>query len=156
MSIKVVLVGSVGAGKTSLVKCFQNTTFESKHIPTMGAQIHTVVVNDKKIKLWDCAGPGTFGGLGSGYYHDGQCAVIAVDLTTPFDSKQLETHVRECKSIMGTHIPIILCGTKSDSKIKQKTQEKLSLFSRQNNFTLIITSSKNNTNVKQLFEHILA
>jgi GTPase SAR1 family protein len=66
MSIKVVLIGSVGAGKTSLVKCFQHSTFESKRIPTMGAQIHMVVVNDKKIKLWDCAGPGTFGGLGSG------------------------------------------------------------------------------------------
>ena len=72
---------------------------------------------------WDTAGQEKFGGLRdgyfkliTGYYIQGQCAIIMFDVTSRITYKNVPTWHRDLIRVCD-NIPIVLCGNKVDIKV---------------------------------------
>jgi len=70
--MKLVLLGDIAVGKTSIAERFQNARFNKETRPTVGQGYYdkTIEVNGKEVKviLWDTAGQERFRTLTSSYY----------------------------------------------------------------------------------------
>jgi GTP-binding nuclear protein Ran len=79
-TFKVCLVGDGGVGKTVFVKRFLTNKFERKYVATLGVEVHPVTFNTNygriTLNMWDTAGQEKFGGLGDGYYIQGDGALV--------------------------------------------------------------------------------
>lgn len=81
---KVVLMGPSGVGKTRWVDSHfdledhpQIQSRASKHIPTLGMEVHPIVYDEKVcLRIWDTAGDPKFGGLRDGYYTNADLGVF--------------------------------------------------------------------------------
>ena len=82
VSIKIVLVGGAGVGKSTFIKKF-NGVFKKSYRPTRGVEVHTInfKTNYGNIEfiVWDCAGQDCYGGLRDGYYIMAQGCIAMAD-----------------------------------------------------------------------------
>lgn len=84
---KVVIVGSFGVGKSSIVNRLVEQTYSEDMMSTIGVDVKfkNYLINGKRVRLqiWDTAGQEVFRTIVSAYYR-GADAIIAVhDLTQP-------------------------------------------------------------------------
>lgn len=115
---KVVLVGSVGAGKTSWLRRLRDGIFLADYTPTKGADVYseTLNLNNKtsiSLSIWDTAGDGS--GMGEGY-------IVGADAVVLFMSPKQSPNTRNnyynywtslIRQIRG-NIPVIVVTTMSD------------------------------------------
>ncbi|KYQ92406.1 GTP-binding nuclear protein Ran [Tieghemostelium lacteum] len=152
-TVKLVLVGDGGVGKTTFVQRHITGEFESRYIPTLGVAVHPLVfyTNFGKIlfNIWDTAGQEKFGGLRDGYYIQGQCAIIMFDVTSRNSYKHCPNWhsdlTRVCESI-----PIVLCGNKVDVKERKVKPSQIN-FHRRFNLSYYDISAKSNYNFEKPF-----
>ena len=155
-SIKVILVGSSGVGKTSLVSSFFDNPFENQDLPTVApASCSAVVeVNDKKIELqiWDTAGQERFQAISQMFYRESHVAFVCFD---PKQPEPVESWISRVRGEVPECI-IYLVATKSDvlsqeeiKDLNQKGNEMLSQFQAKN---FLMTSAKTGSGVRDLFE----
>ena len=82
---KVLLVGSSGVGKSSLLVRYSDDIFSENFQPTIGVdfKIRTMELDQKKIKLqiWDTAGQCRFKTITQSYYKGAHGIIVAFDLT---------------------------------------------------------------------------
>lgn len=80
---KVVLVGASGVGKTTLIKEFVTSIRNTRHIPTVGVEVHPTIFNfsgrNVCLNVWDCAGRRNLGGMRDGYYVGANGAIVLFD-----------------------------------------------------------------------------
>ncbi|KAG8897537.1 hypothetical protein FRC01_011296, partial [Tulasnella sp. 417] len=99
---KVVVMGSAGVGKTSLVQRYTTNTFSSTKIAaTAGASFHVkkTVVNGVpvRLQLWDTAGQERFRSLAPMYYRGSHAAVLVYDITNPSSFDDIRVWLEELK-----------------------------------------------------------
>ncbi len=82
VSIKIVLIGDSGVGKTTLVNRYVMDTFDPFEPPTLSGGFRTkeVVFEELKTKvslqIWDTAGQERFKALVENYYKNAQFAIV--------------------------------------------------------------------------------
>lgn len=83
--VKVVIIGSSGVGKSSLLSRYVDDIFSSTFISTIGVdfKVKTVEYNGKQIKIqiWDTAGQERFRSIVSSYYRGAHGAIVVYDVT---------------------------------------------------------------------------
>ncbi|XP_041103727.1 ras-related protein Rab-12 isoform X2 [Polyodon spathula] len=83
--LQVIIIGSRGVGKTSLMERFTDDTFCEACKSTVGVdfKIKTVELREKKIRLqiWDTAGQERFNSITSAYYRGAKGIVVVYDIT---------------------------------------------------------------------------
>jgi len=165
--LKVIVVGSLGTGKTSIIKRYVNNYFSRTYKATVGVDFALKVVNvDPKTKvylqLWDIAGQERFGTMTKIYYKKAVGALIVFDVTdmkTFHQVGQWVTDIRE--KLRGPDIPILLLGNKSDLAKESKmgpipTQEQVEEVVQKNNFIgWKYTSAKENINITESIDKLL-
>mmetsp|Transcript_1958 Transcript_1958/g.2815 ORF Transcript_1958/g.2815 Transcript_1958/m.2815 type:complete len:211 (-) Transcript_1958:500-1132(-) len=120
--LKVLVVGDVAVGKTSIIQRYTNDTFRNDYKTTIGVEfaLKPIEVDDKcvNIQLWDIAGQDRFIGLLRNFYRNASAAIVVYDITSP---KTLQNAVKWKADIDkkvrlpdGGVIPCILLGNKSD------------------------------------------
>ncbi|KAK9504501.1 hypothetical protein O3M35_010818 [Rhynocoris fuscipes] len=81
---KVIIIGDVNVGKTSLVNRFCSGKFDSKYKATIGIDFEVVQFNvldiPFSIQIWDTAGQERFRSLAKSYYRQANVIVIVFDL----------------------------------------------------------------------------
>eukprot|EP00475_Leptophrys_vorax_P005527 TRINITY_DN13338_c0_g3_i1.p2 TRINITY_DN13338_c0_g3~~TRINITY_DN13338_c0_g3_i1.p2 ORF type:complete len:144 (+),score=9.47 TRINITY_DN13338_c0_g3_i1:273-704(+) len=86
MQAKLVLLGDMGAGKSSLVLRFVKGQFFEYQESTIGAAFltQTVAVSDAVVKfeIWDTAGQERYHSLAPMYYRGAAAAIIVYDITS--------------------------------------------------------------------------
>ncbi|THU51565.1 hypothetical protein C4D60_Mb06t32360 [Musa balbisiana] len=84
---KLVLLGDVGTGKSSLVLRYLKGEFVEFQESTIGAAFftQTVVINDETVRfeIWDTAGQERYHCLAPMYYRGAAAAVVVYDITNP-------------------------------------------------------------------------
>tara|TARA_B100000900_G_scaffold415357_1_gene444969 strand:- start:398 stop:1030 length:633 start_codon:yes stop_codon:yes gene_type:complete len=85
---KLILAGSVGVGKTSLIQKITTSEFNPHtYTPTIGIEFCSTILNihDKKIKcrIWDTAGQETYNSLINIYFRDITGAILVFDSSKP-------------------------------------------------------------------------
>lgn len=169
---KVLVIGDLGVGKTSVIKRYVHQIFSQHYRATIGVDFalkvfnwdnHTVI----RLQLWDIAGQERYGNMTRVYYREAVGALIVFDVTraSTFDAVPKWKDDLDSKVTLsnGKPVPAVLLANKSDqSREGLSTQiPKLDSFCKENGFVgWFETSAKENTNIEAaircLVESILA
>lgn len=118
---KVVILGSQGVGKTSLIGRYIGN-FEHAS-PTIGASFFNCKLNlgDTKIKLhvWDTAGQERFRSMAPMYYRNANAAMLVFDLTQYNTFAAIKGWVKELQQNVEESMVLTVIGNKSDLHQRQ-------------------------------------
>jgi len=126
---KLVLVGEVGVGKSSLVLRYTDNTFLNDEVGTIGADFKVKFINveKKRIKLqiWDTAGQEKFRVMTSSYFGGANAVIIVFDLTDQKSLDAVEKWIKEAQSFADKSKPLhfLIVGNKKDLE-KERTVDK--------------------------------
>ena len=115
--LKVVIIGAIGVGKSTLVTRLVNDIFRKIYVPTIGVEVVSYQDGNHIYNLWDIAGDSKFMlETDDGYYTNADVIIAVYDISSNVQTqlKQLITKINRVNSISGKIIPTILVGTKSD------------------------------------------
>ena len=155
-SIKLILVGSGGVGKTSLVTKFYNQHFEAQTLPTVAPAFCSANIPLKngltvELQIWDTAGQEQYQAICQMFYHESNIAFVCFDNSSADTVEQWVLRVR-------SQVPnclIFLVSTKVDLlsseellQLKKDGKEMVSKYKAEAHF---MTSSKTGQEVSNLF-----
>lgn len=113
---KVVMLGSQGVGKTSLIGRYLGNFDQAS--PTIGASFFNCKINldDARIKLqmWDTAGQERFRSMAPMYYRNSNAAMLVFDLTQYSTFAAIKGWVKELQQNVEETMVLALIGNKSD------------------------------------------
>lgn len=157
---KIVFLGDLGVGKTSIITRFMFDSFENDYVATIGIDFlsKTLHLEDSTIRLqlWDTAGQERFRTLIPAYIRDSSVAVIVYDVTKKESLESCEKWVEDARNERNNDILIMIVGNKCDVEESERevtTAEGEELAKRKN--TLFIeVSALQGFNVKALFNRV--
>ncbi|KAI9748598.1 MAG: hypothetical protein M1835_001754 [Candelina submexicana] len=121
LEAKIVVLGSQGVGKTSLVHRYVHNTFTPPSTPsTIGASFLTKRVFDStsdtvvRLQIWDTAGQERFRSISKLYYRGANAAVLCYDITDEQSFEEMGRWMCELKKHLGEEVVLHVVGTKSD------------------------------------------
>lgn len=168
---KVLVIGELGVGKTSIIKRYVHQLFSQHYRATIGVDFALKVINwDSKtlvrLQLWDIAGQERFGNMTRVYYKEAVGAFVVFDITrgSTFEAVSKWKHDLDSKVKLanGNPIPSVLLANKCDQKKESTNNASLmDNFCKETGFLgWFETSAKDNINVDEaarfLVENILA
>lgn len=156
---KLVLLGDMGAGKSSLVLRFVKGQFFEYQESTIGAAFltQTVSVNDAVVKfeIWDTAGQERYHSLAPMYYRGAAAAIIVYDITSPESFARAKKWVQELQRQGNPNLIMALAANKVDLASQRKvSEEDAKAYAEENNLHFVETSAKTALNVNELFYDI--
>jgi len=121
--VKTLVIGDVGAGKTSLIKRSSGKLFSQSYKSTIGVDFALVVRGEYRIQLWDIAGPERFATMTRVYYKEAKVAFITYDVMRSSTFDALGKWLQDLRAkLAGDQQPLIyLVGCKVDMA---ETQER--------------------------------
>lgn len=159
---KIILIGSPGAGKSSILHRFVQGNFEEKYNCTLSVDFYmkTLEFSDffVKLQIWDTAGMEKYKSLTTSYYRGSHAAFIIFDLTKrdSFDAvpRWLESYNKNCNNGEQNRI-VILVGNKRDlNNEREVSAEEAKSFADSYNMAYFETSAKDGMNVNEIFNFI--
>ena len=158
-SIKVVLIGDSGVGKTSIISRFTKDTFNNEEMSSSSAQFtsKTIQINDQSIKfdIWDTAGQEKFRALAKIFYKDAQVIILVYEIINKESFDSIKNYWYKESSENSTADIFFVVGNKSDLyENEQVTDEEGKKFAKEINAIFKITSALSNTGIDRLFESI--
>ncbi|MBN3297513.1 ras-related protein Rab-38 [Amia ocellicauda] len=169
---KVLVIGDLGVGKTSIIKRYVHQIFSQHYRATIGVDFALKVLNwdDQtviRLQLWDIAGQERYGNMTRVYYREAVGAFVVFDVTraSTFDAVLKWKGDLDSKVTLpnGKPVPTVLLANKADQSWEGLSPQlpKLDPFCKEKGFTgWFATSAKENTNIEAaarcLVESILA
>lgn len=164
---KVLVVGDIGTGKTSIIKRYVHGIFSNHYKATIGVDFALKVINLDpntvvRLQLWDIAGQERFGNMTRVYYKEAVGAFIVFDVTraSTFEAVHKWKHDIDSKVHLpnGDTVPVVLLANKCDlSKeglVKNKNQ--MDAYCEEKGFaSWFETSAKENLNINSATEHLV-
>ncbi|XP_066103319.1 ras-related protein Rab-12 [Saccopteryx bilineata] len=155
--LQVIIIGSRGVGKTSLMERFTDDTFCEACKSTVGVdfKIKTVELRGKKIRLqiWDTAGQERFNSITSAYYRSAKGIILVYDITKKETFDDLPKWMKMIDKYASEDAELLLVGNKldceTDREISRQQGEK---FAQQiTGMRFCEASAKDNFNVDEIF-----
>ena len=162
LEVKIVLLGNINVGKTSIVSRYCKNSFNEHHINTIGGvyQQQKVVLSNGtivKLHIWDTSGQERFRAMTNLYYRDAQVALLTYDITNEASFTGIEFWIEELKyKVENENMILCLVGNKSDVNDADRKITKIQgkKFADDNNMLFYETSAKNGDGVKELFNEV--
>ena len=159
-SIKVVLIGESGVGKTSIISQFTKGVFNIDLMSTNGATFCTKKKEFKEFKksisfeIWDTAGQEKYRSLAKMFFKDAAVALIVYDITSKKTFDEIKNYWMNLVKENGPkQIIMYIVGNKSDLN-EQITEEEARKYAESLGIPLWFTSAKDSTGIEELFEEI--
>ncbi|XP_060034718.1 ras-related protein Rab-7b isoform X1 [Erinaceus europaeus] len=167
VDLKLIIIGALGVGKTSLLHQYVHKTFYEDYQTTLGASIlsKVIILNDTTLKLqiWDTGGQERFRSMVSTFYKGSDGCILAFDVTDLESFEALDTWRGDvlAKTIpMEQSYPIVVLGNKIDLADRQWSllpllqvpQELAQGWCKEKDIPYFEVSAKNDINVVQAFE----
>ncbi|KAK4347645.1 hypothetical protein RND71_033984 [Anisodus tanguticus] len=156
LNAKLVLLGDMGAGKSSLVIRFVKGQFLEFQESTIGAAFFssTLAVNNATVKfeIWDTAGQERYHSLAPMYYRGAAAAIIVYDITSVDSFARAKKWVQELQKQGNPNMIMALAGNKADLEDKRNVPaEEARLYAEENGLFFMETSAKTAVNVNDIF-----
>ena len=156
---KIVLLGDVSVGKTSIASRYCKNSFNDHHINTIGGayqQQKVVLGNGAMIKLhiWDTSGQERFRAMTNLYYRDAQVALLTYDITNESSFNSIDFWIQELKyKVENENMILCLVGNKCDVSNDERriSTAQGKKFAQENNMIFYETSAKTGEGVTDLF-----
>ncbi|EFC41652.1 rab family small GTPase [Naegleria gruberi] len=157
---KILVVGDIGTGKTSIIKRYVHNIFSNTYKSTIGVDFALKVLNwdDNiiiRLQLWDIAGQERFGSMTRVYYKEAVGAFVVYDITRPptFEAVQKWKSDIEHKVFLPDErpIPCVLLANKCDlPSAVSKSKEEMDQYCQENGFIgWFETSAKDDKNINE-------
>ncbi|GLV40826.1 Rab32 [Carabus blaptoides fortunei] len=157
---KILVIGELGTGKTSIIKRYVHQFFSQHYRATIGVDFALKVLNWDantiiRLQLWDIAGQERFGNMTRVYYKDAVGAFIVFDVTrvATFDAVDKWKQDLDSKVQLpdGSSIPCVLLGNKCDQQKEGivNTPGRMDEYCKDKGFSgWFETSAKENVNIE--------
>lgn len=159
-NFKVIFIGNVAAGKTSIIQHYVVGKFLDHVDSTIGASFACAESESDdcltKLHIWDTAGQERYRGIISIYYRGADVAVIVCDLTNPESIESVEFWIKDFKDRTNNeNAKVVIVGNKIDLITDENKQNaKLEEISKTHNYPVIYASARDATNLNEIFNHI--
>ncbi|KAK1120029.1 hypothetical protein K0M31_012759 [Melipona bicolor] len=158
---KILVIGELGAGKTSIIKRYVHQFFSQHYRATIGVDFALKVLNWDphtiiRLQLWDIAGQERFGNMTRVYYKEAVGAFIVFDVTRSATLDAVVKWKQDLDSKVqlpdGSPIPCILLANKCDQQKEGlvNSPAKMDEYCKEKNFAgWFETSAKENINIEE-------
>ena len=155
--VKLLMIGSAGAGKTQLLSRFADDTFSESHIPTtaLDFKIRTIDIDGKivKVQVWENGGLESIRTMHKNYYRGAHAVGICFDLCDANEFPNVLQWMQEVDRYARENIPVSVIGTKCEQfNLLCVDFETIRNFCLSHEVQYFECSSKLNINVEDLFE----
>ncbi|XP_037516887.1 uncharacterized protein LOC119393796 [Rhipicephalus sanguineus] len=156
---KVVLLGALGVGKTSLITRYSQKKFVGTTSPTIGASFTTLRVNvgdaRVRIQLWDTAGQERFRAMAPLYYRKANAAIVAYDITSISSFEAMKQWVLELRRNVEEAIVLVLVGNKCDlMQHRAVDRDMAEKYARDVGAYFSECSALSNEGIDEMFRHL--
>ncbi|XP_054734390.1 ras-related protein Rab-34 isoform X1 [Anastrepha obliqua] len=122
---KVILIGDVAVGKTTLVNRFCFDKFAEKYKATIGVDFEienfNVLGQNFTLEMWDTAGQERFKCIAQAYYRHANVIIVVFDMSKPETLKSTAKWLKSALAVNTIQMPLtFLVGTKSDLLSKEE------------------------------------
>ena len=163
LEAKIVLLGNINVGKTSIASRYCKNTFNDHHINTIGGayQQQKVVLNNGaivKLHIWDTSGQERFRAMTNLYYRDAQVALLTYDITNESSFVGIEFWIDELKyKVENENMILFLVGNKCDASDEERkvAKNRAKKFADDNNCLFFFILLKTKTNFKYFFFYLI-
>ncbi|VDN94937.1 unnamed protein product [Brugia pahangi] len=157
---KILIIGDVGTGKSSIVQRYAHNLFTQHYKATVGVDFatRTLIWSDEatlRLQLWDISGQDRFSNMTRVYYKDAHGAIVVFDCTrqNTYDGALRWKSDLDSKITLATGkpLPCILVANKADLDNKI-TSGKLEEYREKGGFlNALKTSAKSNYGIEDAF-----
>ena len=162
ISVKVVLLGESGVGKTSIISQFTSNKFNPRCATSVSAQFISKTIEfpeyQKTIKfdIWDTVGQEKYRSLAKIFYKDAKIIIFVYDITTEFSFKALKDFWYKETINNADNEPILaLVANKIDLYQEQIIKNEVGrAFADEINAIFQTTSALSNSGITNLFDHL--
>jgi len=148
---KIILLGSYGVGKSSLIRRYIHNSFDNNYHTTIGVNVQTKMVVSGNfpysLVIWDIAGGQEKYSVPYGYLLMSAGALYVYDVTRPASYENMEEEIKALSSKI-KNAPILVIGNKIDLLSKDELVEHKNLMGE---LTHVYTSAKESLNVDSAF-----
>eukprot|EP00002_Diphylleia_rotans_P000156 TRINITY_DN10083_c0_g4_i1.p1 TRINITY_DN10083_c0_g4~~TRINITY_DN10083_c0_g4_i1.p1 ORF type:complete len:202 (+),score=35.98 TRINITY_DN10083_c0_g4_i1:129-734(+) len=118
-TLKVIMLGNSGVGKTSILHRFMNGTAPDSTVSTIGAEMYEKVYNQGpqryRLQLWDTAGEEKFRSVTASYFRNGNAVLLVYDVADMASFYELRPWIQDVKNYFGENqVAIIMVANKVD------------------------------------------
>ena len=152
LTLKILIVGDSGVGKTNFILRFLNNEFNQNYMSTAGIDLKSgsIEIKNKKIRIqiWDTAGQEKYKAITKNLFLKVMGALIVYDITNENSFYNLQSWVSMVKEECGKHMQIVIVGNKSDLDSKRAiSKEEVLNYVKEQKVEYIETSSKTGENI---------
>ncbi|XP_061484870.1 ras-related protein Rab-38 isoform X4 [Rhineura floridana] len=142
---KLLVIGDLGVGKTSIIKRYVHQNFSPHYRATIGVDFALKVLSWDpetvvRLQLWDIAGQERFGNMTRVYYREAMGAFIVFDVTRPATFEAVTKWKEDLDTKLtlpnGKPVPAILLANKCDQgkEVLVNNGVKMEQFCKENGF----------------------
>ena len=162
-SVKVVLLGETGVGKTCIISRFVNNLYDNKTTSNLTPAFTTKTMkfarlNGKEIRfdLWDTAGQERFRSVTKSLYRDAKVIILVYDITEKETFNEVKDYWYEQIKLNSANDVILgLAGNKCDLYENEViTEEEGKELAKEMGAIFKLTSSKEKVGINELFQDI--
>ena len=160
-TFKVILIGNMSVGKSTIINRFINIGYSSEYKPTIGIDIFQkeIYIDGKMINLtiWDTAGSEKYQSVVKSYYRGTDLLFLVFDVTNEQSFKDVMKWYEEYKSNDPRYEECIVnvIGNKIDMKNERViTEEQANQFSREHHWNYFETSASENIGIEECFQQV--
>ena len=162
-SVKAVLLGESGVGKTCIIARFINNTFENNIMSTTGASYAGKTMSfDEfggkciKFEIWDTAGQEKYRALTKIFYKDAGVAILVYDITRKESFDEIKDYwYNQIKECAPKNIVIGIAANKCDLyDNEQVSEDEARNFANEIGAVFKLTSASTNQGIEELFKGV--
>ena len=160
---KIVLLGPIAVGKTSIINRFCSGDFIAKTKSTVGAGFYSklLTIDDTEVTLmiWDTAGDERFKAVTPSLLHGANGYVLVYDLTSPQSFQLLHSYLEMIRQNTDTAsgIPILVMGNKKDVNENMVSKDEVANWMKENGLELFEeVSAKTGENIDVGFNKLVS
>lgn len=128
VTLKYVVVGDSGVGKTSLLVRYFQDSFQADYMNAIGVEfkIKRIEANNCQITLYiqDTAGQERFRNITKSFYKGAHGIILTYSITDPVSFNHIERWIDQIKEVSNAETDMILVATKADLYTQRKVTRK--------------------------------
>jgi Ras-related protein Rab-8A len=154
---KIILLGDISVGKSSIMNQFCENSFENNYICSIGVEfkMKPIIIDETCIidlQIWDTCGQERFRTITRNYYNGKDACILIFDLTKENSFISLSTWLNDIRLFGSKDIVTIVVGNKSDLETDREVDfERGEAFARKYDCDYFEVSAKSGAGLNYMF-----